>query len=133
MASGCVIEYRGKRGRVFRIKYTDANGRQVMETLGREEEGWTKKQAKRALRDRLSDVDRKRYRKPKAVTFETYSETWLAEGQRRRAWKANTYSIYMRSLERLGETLRTAQAGGDPTASHRRLLDDAAREGIRAW
>src|SRR5436190_7309697 len=41
MASGCVIEYRGKRGRVFRIKYTDAIGRQVMETLGRGEEGWT--------------------------------------------------------------------------------------------
>jgi hypothetical protein len=35
MASGsCVIEYAGKRGVVYRIKFTDADGRQVMETLG---------------------------------------------------------------------------------------------------
>jgi hypothetical protein len=28
----CVVEYGGKRGRTFRVKYRDADGRQVMET-----------------------------------------------------------------------------------------------------
>jgi hypothetical protein len=40
MPSGAaVVEYRGKRGRVWRIKYRDASGRQVMETVGRESDG----------------------------------------------------------------------------------------------
>ena len=42
MPSGaCVVRYDGKRGTVWRIKYTDAEGKQVMETLGPEREGWT--------------------------------------------------------------------------------------------
>ncbi len=40
--SGAVIEYNGKRGKVFRIKYRDASGRQVMETVGREADGVTR-------------------------------------------------------------------------------------------
>jgi len=35
-----VIEYKGTRGTVWRIKWTDAAGRQVQETLGRAEDGW---------------------------------------------------------------------------------------------
>jgi hypothetical protein len=46
MPSGSgVIEYKGKRGTVWRIKYRDADGRQVMETVGAERDGVTRKQA----------------------------------------------------------------------------------------
>ena len=44
-----VIPYHGKRGTVLRIKYADADGRQVMETLGHERDGWTQTKAERAL------------------------------------------------------------------------------------
>jgi hypothetical protein len=48
-----VIEYHGKRGTVFRIKYRDAAGVQVMETIGSERDGWTRKKADAELRERL--------------------------------------------------------------------------------
>ncbi|HEU5214909.1 MAG TPA: site-specific integrase [Gaiellaceae bacterium] len=59
MPSGaCVIEYKGKQGRVFRVKFTDADGRQVMQTVGREADGFTRRDADDALRERLVDVKR---------------------------------------------------------------------------
>jgi len=53
-----VIVYEGKRGRVFRVKYADAGGRQVMETVGRETDGFTRREAEEILRERLVDVKR---------------------------------------------------------------------------
>jgi hypothetical protein len=35
----CVLRVEGVRGVVLKIKFTDANGRQVKETLGREADG----------------------------------------------------------------------------------------------
>jgi integrase len=59
MPSGAaVITYEGKRGRVFRVKYADADGRQIMETVGREAEGFTRRDAEEVLRERLVDVKR---------------------------------------------------------------------------
>ncbi len=52
---GTVIEYPGKRGTTFRLKYKDASGKRVTETLPK---GTTAKGAKEALRDRESDVSR---------------------------------------------------------------------------
>ena len=40
-----VIPYHGARGTTWRIKYADADGRQVMETVGAERDGWTKAKA----------------------------------------------------------------------------------------
>src|SRR5919205_336504 len=57
MPSGaCVVRYEGKRGVVFRIKFADAAGRQVQETLGPEAAGWTSKKAERALGARLAYI-----------------------------------------------------------------------------
>jgi hypothetical protein len=39
MRGAGVIRYAGKRGVVWRIKYVDAEGTQVQETLGPESEG----------------------------------------------------------------------------------------------
>ena len=42
MARGsAVIRYEGSRGAVWRIKFRGTAGKQVMETLGREADGWT--------------------------------------------------------------------------------------------
>ncbi len=69
MPSGaCVLAYDGKRGRTWRIKYADAEGRQVMETVGRESDGWTGQKAERALGAEL-DAVRRGHRKPNRRTF----------------------------------------------------------------
>jgi hypothetical protein len=70
VAKGSIIEYHGVRvGLVYRIKYRDASGRQVQETVGAAAEGVTRKHAERELRDRLTDVERDGFRKPKRVKF----------------------------------------------------------------
>jgi integrase len=107
VASGSLILYHGKRGDVWRMKYADASGKQVMETIGPakcdKRHGLTRKEAKTELTNRLSDVDRKNYRKPKPLTFDTYSQTWLDDGQARRKWAPGTPRIYRASLARLRE------------------------------
>ena len=89
-----VIPYDGKRGRVWRIKYVDADGRQCMETIGSEREGWTRQKAEAELRERLVRVERKGWRKPAALAFSDYAETWFAEGVARRHWKPATVRAY---------------------------------------
>jgi integrase len=96
-----VIPYRGKRGVTWRIKYADAEGRQVMETAGAERDGVTEKQAREQLGDRLSDVRRKGYRRPPALSFADYADTWFEEGQGRRAWKPRTVLAYRATLGHL--------------------------------
>jgi integrase len=94
-----VIRYDGKRGVVWRIKYLDAAGKQVMETLGPEREGWTEKKAEAELRERLVRVERKNYRRPGPLTFATYAETWFSEGKATRGWQDSTAAQY-RSVRR---------------------------------
>lgn len=104
MPSGAaVVVYNGKRGRVFRVKFTDADGRQVMETLGPEREGWDRRKAEAELRERLVRVERKAYRRPKPTTFGAYRETWFEEGRTRRRWAPRTVIQYRSILKRLGE------------------------------
>ena len=94
MPSGaCVIGREGKRAAVWYLKFRDAAGVQVKERLGREPE-WTEKTAKAELRERLVRVERKGYRKPKALTFGDYAQTWVREGETRRGWKPSTAAQY---------------------------------------
>lgn len=94
-----VVEYHGKRGKVFRIKYRDADGHQVMETVGAERDGVTRRMAESELSERLVRVERKGYRRPKAVTFGEYARTWLEEGTRSQGWKPKTISVYRNALD----------------------------------
>ena len=89
-----VIRYQGKRGTVWRIKYRDSTGAQVMETVGAERDGITEKKAEAELRERLVRVERKGYRRPERLTFAEYADTWRDEGERRRAWKPGTAVTY---------------------------------------
>src|SRR5689334_13530170 len=86
-SGGAVIRYDGKRGVVWRIRYADATGKQVMQTVGAERDGITWKHANEALQDVLSDVRRKGYRRPGPIKFKTYAEAWFDEGVTRRRWK----------------------------------------------
>src|SRR5262249_52760152 len=95
MPSGAaVIKYEGKRGVVWRIKYRDADGVQMKETIGAERDGVTRKQAEAELRERLVRVEKKGYRRPKPLTFGVYTDTWYAEGQVKRGWQPRTVSAY---------------------------------------
>jgi integrase len=112
MPSGaCVIKYDGARGVVWRIKYADANGKQQMETLGPERDGWTRRKADAELRERLVRVERKGYRRPKRLTFAEYAKTWLQESERRRGWKPGTVWKYRSELGHLEEEFGTMPLG----------------------
>jgi len=76
----CVVEYVGKRGTVWRVRYVDAHGVQIQETLGPESQGWNRKKAEAELRERLVRVERKGYRRPGPLTFAAYSDSWFREG-----------------------------------------------------
>ena len=130
-----VIRYDGKRGVVWRIKYADSTGQQVMETLGPERDGWNRKKADAELRERLVRVERRGYRRPKPLTFGDYADTWHLEGQRRRGWKASTirqYSCSDASRTHSG-TCRSLRSGlgTSPSTSPRRRPTTAPRPS--AW
>jgi site-specific recombinase XerC len=114
MRNSGVIRYAGKRGVVWRIKYVDATGKQVQETLGREADGWTRKKAAAELRERVVRTEKKGWRKPTALTLGDYADTWFERGQAHRNWSARTVSGYRGVLTRLKEDL-----GALPLASIR--------------
>src|SRR5437867_69867 len=89
-----VIPYDGKRGRTWRIKYADATGRQVMETIGAERDGVTRAKAEAELRERLVKVERRGWRKPAPLNFKTYADQWFDAGEARRGWKPRTVQQY---------------------------------------
>ena len=107
-----VIRYEGKRGVTWRIKYRDATGEQVMETVGAERDGITEKKAEAELRERLVRVERRGYRRPKRLTFAQYADTWLEEGERRRAWKDGTVVTYRNAVRHLKDELGPMTLGG---------------------
>jgi integrase len=99
-----VIRYDGARGVVWRVKYADADGRQVMETVGRAKDGITEKHTEAELRERLVRVERKQYRKPEPVTFAAAAKRWSEEVGARKQWRPATLSQYRSILERLNDT-----------------------------
>jgi integrase len=74
VASGSVIEYPGKRGTVYRIKFKDAGGKQVMRTIGSD-----RREAERALRHALTDVEREGFRQPDTLKFREFANRWIEE------------------------------------------------------
>jgi integrase len=96
--SAAVIRYQGKRGVVWRIRYRDAGGRYVKETLGREPP-WTKTKAERELGKRLADVE-VGYRKPDKLTFAAFRTRFEAEYLPGRNLKPTTLENYRYILDR---------------------------------
>lgn len=98
MPSG-VVRYEGSRGIVWRIRYEDADGRQVQETLGRSANGWSRRKAEAALRARRTDVEREGYRPPQRVTFGSFAREWLADYPVRKGLKRSTIESYAAIVE----------------------------------
>ena len=97
MPSGAaVIRYEGVRGVTWRVKYVDADGRQVMETVGREPD-WDEKKAERALGARLAEVERG-MRKPKRRTFDDLADEFEAVALEARPRKKSTVIDYRATL-----------------------------------
>jgi integrase len=95
----CVVPYHGKRGTTWRVKYRDATGTQVMETLGKASDGWTKRKAEVALRARLTDVHRTGYRRPEPTSFATFAERWRDEYPITKGLKRSTREGYEAIIE----------------------------------
>jgi integrase len=104
MPSGSVVEYRGKRGTVWRVKYRDAEGKQVMETT----DATNKRGARAELRRRLALVD-KGYTKPAPLSFDAYAEQWFRDGSAKRGWKPSTVAVYLSVERRLREAFGAMQ------------------------
>jgi integrase len=94
---GRVWRYEGPRGVSWRIRYRDASGRRVLETVGKEP-AWNRKRAEAELRKRLVDVEREGYRKPEKLTFAAFSERWLSEYLPARGLKRTTVRSYEAAL-----------------------------------
>jgi integrase len=87
-----VVRYEGKRGAVWRIRYRDAAGRQVQETLGPEPQ-WTERRAQRELGKRLAAVQ-EGYRKPDRTTFEEFAHRFVTDYLPGRNLKRTTTENY---------------------------------------
>jgi integrase len=95
---GSVLRYKGRRGVTWRIRYRDASGRRVIETLG-PEPPWNAKRAREELRNRLADVDREGYRSPGRITFTAFAERWLGDHVVARGLKQTTAETYRYAVE----------------------------------
>ncbi len=94
---GRVWRYQGPRGVSWRIRYRDASGARVLETLGKEPE-WSRKRAEAELRRRLVDVEREGYRHPEKLTFAAFAERWWGEYLPGRSLKLTTLDGYTQTL-----------------------------------
>jgi integrase len=110
--TGTVIEYRQKNGDTsYRIQFVDADHRQVKETVGKASEGWTRSKAEKELRERISAVEQKGWRKPEPTTFSEYADTWLRENQKPRAWSQGTIRVYRLAVTRLKDRFGRMKLG----------------------
>jgi integrase len=96
---GRVWRYEGRRGVAWRIRYRDASGRRILETLGKEP-AWNRKRAEAELRRRLVDVEREGYRRPERLLFADFAHRWLTEYLPGRGLKQTTIDGYRQTLNR---------------------------------
>jgi integrase len=87
---------------VYRIKYRDAAGDQVMETVGTSKDGMTRTKAKKERRQRLGEVDNG-WKKPDPATFAITVPEWLAAMRAEKKWESSTEAQYVSILGRLNE------------------------------
>src|SRR5438876_48698 len=96
---GSVLVYNGKRGKTFGIRYRDADGRRVSETLGSELKGWDRKRAAEALEERRVAVRTEGRRKLEPIRFEAFAREWLASYPDAKDLKRSTRQGYESIVE----------------------------------
>lgn len=94
MARGAVITRVWKDGktRSYAIKFRDASGRQVLETIGP-----SKKEAERVLAERMQAVNRGTYKQLQEASFAEFAARWLIDYASPRV-KPSTYESYERAV-----------------------------------
>jgi integrase len=132
--SGEVLVYEGKRGKSFRIRYTDGSGRRVKETLGSAQDGWNAKRAEEALQDRLSDVRRSGYRAPDAsAKFGPFAEEWVETYIAAKGLKHSTAEGYRHIVrDRLVPAFGTRKVGEIDTGRIEREVGQWTADGLQA-
>jgi integrase len=82
-----------------------------METVGAKRDGVSRKDAEKALRDRLVKIEQGGYRRPTPVTFADWSSRWFGEAERRRHWKPKTTKTHGHRLTHLDGYFGKSQLG----------------------
>jgi len=101
MPSGaCVIRYEGARGVTWKVKYTDASGTQIKETLGKASDGWTRKKAEAELRARLVAVEKNGYVRPEPMTLARFADKFVSDHLPSRNLKTSTLIDYTLTIEK---------------------------------
>src|SRR5680860_667904 len=95
---GAIWRYQGPRGTIWRIRYRDASGRRVLETLGAEPD-WNKRRATAELRRRQVDVERAGYRHPEETRVADFARAWLSDYLPARGLKPTTIAGYRQAIE----------------------------------
>ena len=95
---GAIWRYPGPRGIVWRIRYRDASGRRVLETLGPEPE-WNRTRARAELKRRQVDVERAGYTRPEVVRLAEFARAWLSDYLPARGLKPTTLESYRGAIE----------------------------------
>src|SRR5690242_20613143 len=91
---------KSRLGEVVTIRYRDASGRQIRETLGLKSEGWTRKKALEHERLRIVESRNVGVRKP-IPTLVALGWLWYDETSILKAWKPRTLRAYDRAIARL--------------------------------
>src|SRR5690349_529947 len=112
--TGSVLEHRSSKGVVFRLRYADATGRRVCETLGWESDGWTSRRAEAALRERLVDVKPDRLVRARPLTFGAYAHDALTAYLDTKGRRSSTRGCYL-AIER--STYGRSSEGSSSTRS----------------
>ncbi|MBN9623077.1 MAG: site-specific integrase [Actinobacteria bacterium] len=104
-ATGSVVEPRGPR-KSWAIRFR-VNGVRQNITLGRSEDGWTRRKAEHQLEEELAAVRLGLWKPPKAAsaielptdeqTFHEFAESWFEAG--RQEWSERTIRDYQQTLE----------------------------------
>lgn len=95
---GALWRYPGPRGVIWRIRYRDASGRRVLETLG-PEPAWNKRRAAAELRRRQVDVERAGYQRPTEIRLADFARAWLSDHLPARGLKPTTIAGYRYAIE----------------------------------